>query len=142
MIFIDSNIFMYAAGSDHPNKAPSARLVKAIAAGKIAAVVSTEVLQEILHRYRAIRRWEAGRHVYDEVRKLLDVVLPVTVDHLDQARALLDIYDGLSARDALHAAVCFHTEIDTICSYDSDFDTVANLTRHTPDVVIEGIETA
>lgn len=57
MILIDSNIFMYAAGTPHPNKEPSATFLDQVAIGEVDAVIDAEVLQEILHRYRAISRW-------------------------------------------------------------------------------------
>ena len=63
MLLVDSNVIMYAAGSEHAHQQPSIRFLSSIAAGEIDAAVDTEVLQEILHRYRAIRRWEDGRRV-------------------------------------------------------------------------------
>ena len=35
MILIDANIFMYAAGAEHPHKAPSVSLLRCIALGEI-----------------------------------------------------------------------------------------------------------
>jgi uncharacterized protein len=64
LILIDANILMYAAGAEYPHKAPSVSLLRSIALGELEAAVDAEVLQEILHRYRAIRRWEEGRDVY------------------------------------------------------------------------------
>ena len=60
MILIDSNIFMYAGGASHPNKAPSVALLEGIATGRLDGVIDAEILQEILHRYRSIRRWKDG----------------------------------------------------------------------------------
>ncbi len=56
MILLDANIFMYAGGASHPNKAPSLALLEGVARGEREAAVDAEVLQEILHRYRAIQR--------------------------------------------------------------------------------------
>ena len=60
-MLVDSNIFMYAAGADHPHKAPSSAFLAAAADGRVEAAVDSQVLQEILHRYRAIGRWPDGR---------------------------------------------------------------------------------
>jgi predicted nucleic acid-binding protein len=68
LILIDGNIFMYAAGAEHPHKAPCVALLRRVALGETEAAVDAEVLQEILHRYRAIRRWEEGREVYARAR--------------------------------------------------------------------------
>lgn len=132
MILLDSNILMYAAGAEHPHKAPSVSLLRRIADGDVDAAIDAEVLQEILHRYRAIHRWEAGRRVYDLARTLLPVVLPITAPILDHARALMDTHSECTARDALHAAVCLDAGAEALCSYDRFFDQVEGLRRVEP----------
>lgn len=59
-------------------------------------------------------------------------VLPVTAEILDAARALLDRYDRLPARDALHPAVATANGIREICSYDRDFDDLDQVQRIEP----------
>lgn len=132
MILIDSNILMYAAGTDHPNKEPSVTFLEKVTQGEIDAVVDAEVLQEILHRYRAIQRWAEGQLVYDLSRRIFPIVIPITAEILDRARDLLDDYDRLKARDALHAAVVLAQDLDAICSYDHDFDQVEAVERIEP----------
>lgn len=134
MILLDTNVFMYAAGADHPAKAPSVRLLERVAAGEIAeAAVDAETLQEILHRYRAVGRWSDGRKVYDKVRTIVPLVVPVTAAILDQARTLLDRHENLMARDALHAAVALTHATGRIFSFDTDFDAIAGLERLEPE---------
>lgn len=61
-LFLDTNVFLYAAGADHPLKKPSIRWLEGAAEGRFRAVTSAEVLQEILHvLIRRGRRREA-RH--------------------------------------------------------------------------------
>jgi predicted nucleic acid-binding protein len=132
LILIDANILMYAAGSEHPHKEPSRLYLERIARGEIEAALDAEVLQEVLHRYRAIQRWEDGRRVYDLARKILPVVFSITPEILDSTRELLDRYPHLKARDALHAAVAMDRGVEAICSYDGDFDQIAGLTRIEP----------
>ncbi len=122
MILVDANIPMYAAGAEHANKAPSLAFLEEVAAGNVEAALDAEVLQEILHRYRAIRRWQEGRHVFDACRRIFSVVFPIEATTLDIARELLDQHSGVSARDALHAAVVEVHQLDAICSYDRGFD--------------------
>lgn len=133
MILIDANVIMYAAGAPHPHKTPSVRLLERVARGEVEATVDAEVLQEILHRYRAIGRWADGKQVYDLTRELFPVVVPVTVDILDRARRLLDVVPEIMARDALHAAVVFQEGLAGICTYDRDFDRLPGLVRIEPD---------
>lgn len=132
MILVDSNIVMYAAGSAHPHKTPSVALLERIAAGNIEAAIDAEVLQEILHRYRALNRWADGKRVFDLARQILPTVIPVTSEILDRARTLLDEYDQLMARGALHAAVVEIHSLEAICSYDRDFDLITTVRRIEP----------
>lgn len=132
MILVDANILMYAAGAPHPHKEPSTAFLERVATGALEAVVDAEVLQEILHRYRALDRWEEGRRVFDLARTLFPVVLPLTAEIMDRARLLLDAYPHLMARDALHAAVVLEHGLDGVCSYDGDFDPVAGVVRLEP----------
>jgi predicted nucleic acid-binding protein len=62
---VDSNIFMYAAGREHPHKKPATTFLEKVAEGSVEAMIDAEILQEILHRYRALGHWEDGRQVYD-----------------------------------------------------------------------------
>lgn len=132
MILVDANIFMYAAGAEHPHKAPSAAFLLRIAQGEVDAAVDAEALQEILHRYRAMGRWAEGRRIYDAARRIVPLAFPITVELLDAARDLLDSHEGLTVRDAIHAAVVFHSGAEAICTYDRDFDRVAGLRRVEP----------
>ncbi len=123
---------MYAAGAAHPLKRRSATLVERIAEGSVDATTDAEVFQEILHRYRATRRWTEGQLVYDLVRRIFPSVIPVTIEVLDRARSLMDEYRDLSARDALHAAVVQWHGLEGICSFDRDFDRIQDLRRIEP----------
>lgn len=135
MILLDANIFMYAAGAEHKNKAPSVALLERVVTGKVEVCTDAEVLQEILHRYRAINRWSDGQRVYDLTRTICRNILPITVEIMDHARLLLDTYSPLSARDAVHASVCLSVGAKAICSYDADFDRVKELRRVEPSKV-------
>lgn len=134
MILVDSDVLMYAAGAEHPHKAPSVALLRHIAAGSIEAAIDAEVLQEILHRYRGIRRWEQGSQLYTSARSIFTVIIPITARVLDETHALLDRYPDLMARDALHAAVARQETRGEIYSFDDDFDGIEGIARHTPTV--------
>lgn len=129
MILIDTHVFIYAAGRPHPRKGPSTAFLERVARGEIEAGVDAEVLQEILHRYRAIGRWAEGKALYQKVRAIVPTVLPVTAALLDDALGLLDAHPKLSSQDALHAAACRSVRAAGFCSYDQDFDGVAGLRR-------------
>ena len=132
MILIDSNIFMYAAGGSHPLKQASVEFLERVARSEVEAAVDAEVLQEILHRYRAIDRWSDGTKVFDLARVIVPVVLPVSVEVLDEARSLMDRNERLSARDAVHAAAAIRNGIQQICSFDGVFDAIEGIERVEP----------
>lgn len=132
MLLVDANILMYAAGGPHPSRDPSLRFLERVALGEIEAAPDAEVLQEVLHRYRALDRWEEGKRVYDEARTLFPVVFPITASELDRARELLDSHADLMARDALHAAVVETQNLEGLCSFDRDFDRLPGLRRVEP----------
>jgi hypothetical protein len=132
VILVDSNVFMYAAGAAHPYKMPSAQFLRRVAQGEIEASLDAEVLQEILHRYRAMGKWADGQRVYESARRIVPVTFPITVELIDAARDLLGSNAGLTVRDAIHAAVAMHSGAEAICSYDRDFDRIAGLRRVEP----------
>lgn len=132
MILVDTNVLMYAAGAEHPHKAPSVAFLERVASGEIDAVIDAEVLQEILHRYRALDRWGDALRVFDLARTIFPVVLPVTEEALVRAAALLDAHPRLMARDGVHAAVALENGLDGICSFDTDFDVIDALERIAP----------
>ena len=135
MILIDTNIIMYAAGTRHPHKGPSARLLQRIAEGEVDAIINAETLQEILHRYRSINRWNDGRTVYDLARQIFPDVIAVAAESLDHARRIMDENSSIMARDALHAAIAIDEGIRDICSFDRDFDGISGIERVEPDAV-------
>lgn len=132
MILLDANILMYAAGAEHPHKAPSLALLQRVASGAVDAGADVEVLQEVLHRYRAIGRWHDGRRVFDLARRIVPTWYPVDVAAMDLARDLLDRDAALGARDALHAAVCLAVGAEALCTFDRAFDRIAGLRRVEP----------
>src|SRR5690606_7856818 len=105
VVFVDSNIPMYLVGASHPNKDAAQRLLEASIARGERLVTDAEVFQEILHRYVAINRRDAIQPAFNALRSVVDEVLPVDLQSVDEARALLLGLTQLSARDALHLAI-------------------------------------
>jgi predicted nucleic acid-binding protein len=59
-------------------------------------------------------------------------VLPVTAEVTDRARRLLDGISPLMARDVVHPAVVQVYGLDSIASFDRDFDKMKGLRRIDP----------
>lgn len=130
--FIDSNIPMYAAGSEHPAKQPCIELLRKIAAGDVDVVTDAEVFQEILHRYGAIGRLAQGLELFDELGKVVRIVLPVEYGDVFTARELLEEEPQIKARDAIHVAIMRRHGIAVVYSYDRHFDGLEGIERHEP----------
>jgi predicted nucleic acid-binding protein len=130
MIFIDSNIPMYVAGRQHPNKEPSRRFLDRVREEQLEACTSSEVLQELLYRYHAIKRPDLAFKVYDLFVQICPTVLPVSLADTDKAKSLLEQICGLSVRDAVHGAVMINNGIEQIATFDQDFDGLPGVSRY------------
>jgi hypothetical protein len=129
VIFIDSNIPMYLVGAPHPNKDAAQRLLEQVIGQGTRLVTDAEVLQEILHRYHAIQRPDAIQPAFDLLRGVTDEIFPIEPSDVERAKTLLLGLPGLSARDAVHAAVMRRRGAGRILTFDSGFDRVAGLER-------------
>jgi hypothetical protein len=96
-----------------------------------ALVTDVKVLQEVLHRYAALRRIDAVQPAFDITLSLVDEVLPVRPSHVRHAKDILLGEYGLSARDTLHLAVMADAEVTWIMSFDTGFDSYPGIERLT-----------
>src|SRR5271166_1928955 len=105
MILVDSNVPMYLVGAAHVHKSDAQRLLEKFMSERQRLVTDAEVLQEILHRFGAIRRLDAIQPAFSALLRFVDEVLPVDLQAVERAKEILLGYTGLSARDAVHLAV-------------------------------------
>ncbi len=129
MIFIDSNVPMYLVGAPHPNKDAARRALELCIARGERMVTSAEVMQEILHRYQAVRRPDAIQPALDALLGVVDEVFPIESGDVLHARDVLMGVVQLSARDALHVAVMKRRGVERVMSYDAGFDAVGWIER-------------
>ena len=113
---------MYAGGADHPLRHPCQTILRSVASGELAATTSTEVIQEILHQFLAIRRPQTGVDMANDALDMFAPVLPITHAIMRRLPTLVHRYPALSARDLLHVATCIGEGIDDIISPDRGFD--------------------
>jgi predicted nucleic acid-binding protein len=129
VIFIDSNIPMYLIGAPHPNKEAARRLLEACIERSERLVSDAEVLQEILHRYGALRRRDAIQPAFNALLGVVDEVFPIEAQDVESARDVLLGEAGLSSRDALHLAVMRRHGVRRILTFDSAFDRAPGVER-------------
>ena len=133
VLFIDTNIPIYASGREHFYKEPCVRIMRIASESPLAFVTSVEVFQELVHRYHASRRWEFGRQVVRSFAEIMQGrIEPVYADDILLAARLADHHPNVSTRDLVHAAVMQRLGADRIISADTDFDRLPGITRLDP----------
>lgn len=135
-VFLDTAVFMYAAGPDHPLRRSCQTVMVGAGAGKIAAATSAEVIQEILHRFVSTRRPERGIAMARDAMDLLGPVLSVSHAVMVRVPALMERYPGLATRDLVHIATCMEERIDTIVTTDVAMARVTEVRCVSPAVLV------
>ena len=129
MIFLDANVPMYLVGRPHPHKADAQLVLERLTAERRRLVTSSEVFQEILHRYVSTNRRDRIEPAFEVLQGLADEVLPVEEQDVFLAKDLVHAHASLSARDALHAAVMRRRQIAEVVSFDRGFDELSGIRR-------------
>ena len=131
--FLDANVPIYAAGRTHPFKAPCVQVLLLAAQHPHVFVTDAEVLQELLHRYLALRIWPQGREVFQRFSELMqERIEAVQAADVQCAANLADVHQGLGGRDLLHAAVMQRLGLRYIVSADMGFDQLPEVERLDP----------
>jgi hypothetical protein len=136
VVFVDTNILMYVAGREHPHQEPCRQALALIAQEVVEAVTSTEVHQEILHRYLSLGRPEDARSVSKTLQSIVPRTLAVDLADIVRARDLSIIYPTVPARDLVHAAVMLNHGITTVLSVDRHFDNIHEIVRLSPEIFV------
>lgn len=121
MIVLDTTVLVYGVGSEHPLRQPCRDLIDSIAAGRVMATTTVEVLQEFTHvRARRRGREDAARLARD----YLDVLAPVLIVGEDDLQEGLRLYarsKRLGAFDAVLASAAGRANAAAIVSADAAF---------------------
>ncbi|MEE9183774.1 MAG: type II toxin-antitoxin system VapC family toxin [Acidimicrobiia bacterium] len=119
MIFVDTNVIMYAVGRDHPLRAEARTVFEsAIASDRNELCTSAEVLQELLHAYIPVARWETLDAALTLAESCIPSVYPVGAEDVRAARLLADGHPELGARDLIHLAVCRRHSVGEMKTFD------------------------
>ena len=132
ILFIDANLIMYSIGSSHPLREPCKKFLEKIKSREILGVTNTEVLQEILYRYFSIERRTLGEIAYQSMIEFCTDIFPVRVVDTDKALEILRRVNGITSRDAVHAATMINNGIKEIISTDPHFDLIHEIRRIDP----------
>lgn len=118
MIFVDTNVFAYAVGREHPLRAEARAFFRQAFEHRLPLVASAEVLQELLHMYLPVDRIETLDSALALAESALQEVWPVAREDVALARDLHETHRGLGARDLLHLACCRRRGVDEVKTFD------------------------
>jgi hypothetical protein len=118
VIFIDTNVIMYAVGGEHPLRAEARSFLEGALEEKARLVTSAEVLQELLHAYLPVRRTATLDAALTLVEACVDEVWPVEGEDVWLARVLSEEHPSLGARDLVHLASCLRRDVTVIKTFD------------------------
>lgn len=131
-VLLDSAVFIYTVGVEHPYREPCRLLLQAVSTGALDGEASVLAIEETVHQRT---RRTGDRASAERIGRAILALCPVhelTRADTDLALALFAASGRLDVRDALHAATARNRGIATIISPDPAFDGVASLTRLDP----------
>lgn len=130
--FLDTNVFIYAIGGDHPLREPCVGVLDQVGRGDLEASTNTEVLQEILFVLSRRGHRDTAIGYVQDVLDLIPDPLPIGKAEIALAALLMRSHSNLLSRDAIHLASMRTNGMDTIITADRDFDGIDDVTRLDP----------
>ncbi len=118
MIFVDTNVFMYAVGKPHPLQSRAQQFFDESMHNREMLFTSAEVIKELMHVYLRMKR----PHTLDSALELMDKagveVWPLEEADVILARRLHEQYPSLEARGLCHLASCRRRGVRQIMTFD------------------------
>ena len=124
-VFVDTNVFMYAVGKSHPLKFPARDFFDDSLRNLRPLCTSAEVLQELMHVYLSVRRYDALGDALALIDRAGVEVWPLEEADVMLARQLHSTHPALPARDLCHLASCRRRGVREIMTFDEALRAVA-----------------
>jgi uncharacterized protein len=128
---LDTSVFVYALGDEHPYREPCQAILRAMRAGKLAGDASVELVHEFAYVRQRRRTRADAAHWARRVRRACPLHL-VGLEDIERALDLWAEHERLDMRDAIFAAQALNRGIDAIVSPDRGFDGIPGLERIDP----------
>lgn len=125
MIFVDTNVFMYAVGRRHPLRAPAQQFFVDANRSSTPLCTSAEVLQEMVHAYLPAGRRLTLDAALALVSRAMVEVWPLEEEDVALARRLHEQNSNLQARDLCHLASCRRRGVSEIKTFDQTLAAVS-----------------
>ena len=129
MIFVDTNVFMYAVGRPHPLQTPARVFLLESNRNRTPLCTSAEVLQELAHNYLPVGRLETLDAAMGLVANASVDVWPLEESDVTLARELYELHPTLDARDLHILASCRRRGVTDIKTYDQALAAAMRPTR-------------
>jgi len=71
MTFLDTNVFIYAAGRESDYKSSCTQILADVVRGDLAAAISSEVCQEVMYIYHRRQRSDLAVEVVGRILRML-----------------------------------------------------------------------
>ena len=125
MIFVDSNVFMYAVGRPHALQANAQEFFVEANRGGTPLCTSAEVMQELAHAYLPVGRLQTFDATLGLIAYAGVEVWPLEEADVALARQLHEQYPALQARDLCHLASCRRRGVRDIKTFDQTFAAIS-----------------
>lgn len=117
MIFVDTNVFMYAVGRPHPLRDTARGFFTDCTRNHTPLCTSAEVLQELLHAYLPVARLQTLDAALSLIARFRVDVWPLEKADVILARQLCEQHPTLDARDLCHLASCRRRGVSEVRTY-------------------------
>ena len=118
MIFVDSNVFIYAVGRAHPLRDEAQNFFLESSRKGKRLVTSAQVLQELLHVYLPVERIETLDAALELATLGVDRIISIGAETVMHGRHLVSAHPGLTPRDLIHLATCQMNKIKELKTFD------------------------
>ena len=134
--YLDTTVLLHAASATTPAtaslKLACQVLISAVGSGRLDGVISTEVLQELLHTAAWRQARQSGLALVEHARTLFPHPVVVTSQAVGRAALLLREESRLNTRVALHAALMAEGGLSDVISTDGEFGLISGIRRWSP----------
>lgn len=118
MIFVDTNVFVYAVGREHPHREPAQTFFVETRRDRVALFTSAEVLQELMHVYLPAGRFRELDEALALASGVMADIWPLEREDVELARQMGRLHPTLAARDLCHLASCRRRGVSQIKTFD------------------------
>ena len=135
LLYLDSNVFIFAALSSDIKAVKSKELIKKIILGELIGVTSSLSIDEIVWKI-----WKETKNrtvAIEEGLRVLQLnnlgIIGIDGKIMKASLNFMKMYKSLKPRDAIHIAAAISAGASVIVSDDSDFDNIKEIKRRSLD---------